>query len=419
MANYTERIGIYHCAEIAAKNNWLFREQPIDDIGIDAHMEFIDTNGKPKQLIALQIKTGESYFKKQKDGFIVFRDIHERQYFYWTLNSLPCILILYNPKDDMCIWQKLTTETIKKTKNGKGKSFFIKVPVSQVFLDQISNRILLSYTNLSTNIVNQSNQSRCPCCGSVTYQDLIFCPACGVRINTNMYSVEITGNTADEVSGILNHFLFTKNGFMSKEKHSDEYRAFKPNDVSSAPIYLTILNNLLTICQRMQNNSIFYDTSENIRNDYLYDMINMGPFRALNQRRESTEQSEKSAYEPDIVLYMNEEIEVSILECLNIRGKEKHIWQNHIQRLLLNNNVHGNPILYMLYFIDCNKTSYYTFVQYFCDLMKQYNPQPFSVIPESFEKQITPWEFISCCKNSYCMGNIETEVYHIFVHMGK
>jgi len=99
MANSTERIGIYHCAEIAERNKWMFREQPIDDVGIDAHMEFID-NMNPKQLIALQIKSGSSWFKEKRGNSIIFRGINERQYNYWTMNSLPCIVVLYNPEDE-------------------------------------------------------------------------------------------------------------------------------------------------------------------------------------------------------------------------------------------------------------------------------------------------------------------------------
>lgn len=45
MANTTERIGVSYCSLIAAKTEWMFREQPIDDIGIDAHMERTDTDG--------------------------------------------------------------------------------------------------------------------------------------------------------------------------------------------------------------------------------------------------------------------------------------------------------------------------------------------------------------------------------------
>ena len=154
MANSTERTGVYHCGEIAERNNWMFREQPVSDVGIDAHMEFIESSGKPKQLLALQIKSGSSWFKERKDEHIIFRDINDRQYNYWTTNSLPCIVVLYNPDDNMCIWQKLTDKTIERTHGGSGKSFFIKVPLAQVFLNDLSNRKLLSFTNLPEHIVN-------------------------------------------------------------------------------------------------------------------------------------------------------------------------------------------------------------------------------------------------------------------------
>lgn len=106
MANHTERKGVHHCGEIAEEYQWMFREQPVNDIGIDAHMEFTDPSGAAKQLLALQIKTGSSYFKEEKDNCIVFRDIDERQYNYWTTNSLPCIVVLYNNDSDnkICIW---------------------------------------------------------------------------------------------------------------------------------------------------------------------------------------------------------------------------------------------------------------------------------------------------------------------------
>lgn len=154
MANTTERIGVHHCAEIAVRNKWIFREQPVDDIGIDAHMEFVDESGKNRQLLALQIKSGSSWFKDKKDDYIVFRDINERQYHYWTTNSLPCIVVLHNPDDNMCIWQKLTDKTIERTKGGRGKGFFVKVPTAQTFLNYSSNETLLSFTNLPKHVLN-------------------------------------------------------------------------------------------------------------------------------------------------------------------------------------------------------------------------------------------------------------------------
>lgn len=154
MANTTERIGVSYCSLIAAKTKWMFREQPIDDIGIDAHMERTDRDGKVQKLLALQIKSGESYFKDNKGDYVVFRDINDRQYNYWTTNTLPCIVVLYNPKDDMCIWQKLTVDTIKKTNEGNGKGYYVNVPTYQVFLDDASNELLLAFTNLPEHMTN-------------------------------------------------------------------------------------------------------------------------------------------------------------------------------------------------------------------------------------------------------------------------
>ena len=154
MANYTEKIGVYHIGKIAEQNKWMFRPQPIDDVGIDAHMELTAPTGESKQLLALQIKSGTSWFKEQKDGYVIFRDINERQYNYWTMNSLPCIVVLYNPEDNMCIWEKLTANTIERTKSGNGKGYFVRVPTSQVFLNNLSNKQLLSFTNLPEHITN-------------------------------------------------------------------------------------------------------------------------------------------------------------------------------------------------------------------------------------------------------------------------
>lgn len=41
---------------------WVFREQPTDDFGIDAHIEVIHQNVATGRLLALQIKGGESWF---------------------------------------------------------------------------------------------------------------------------------------------------------------------------------------------------------------------------------------------------------------------------------------------------------------------------------------------------------------------
>lgn len=149
MANHTEQIGVNHCGEIAEINDWMYRIQPVNDVGIDAHMEYVDNEGKP-QLLGIQIKTGKSYFEEKNNGCVIFRKMDERQYKYWTMNTLPCIIVLYNSDDGTCIWQKLNKKTIERTEKG----FLVRVPLNQVFLDDKSNGELLRYTNLPEHITN-------------------------------------------------------------------------------------------------------------------------------------------------------------------------------------------------------------------------------------------------------------------------
>ncbi|MHB8064874.1 MAG: DUF4365 domain-containing protein [Ruminiclostridium sp.] len=60
---HTERIGVSHVASIVhEKMGWIFREQPIADYGIDAQIEIANHECPTGKLIALQIKSGESYF---------------------------------------------------------------------------------------------------------------------------------------------------------------------------------------------------------------------------------------------------------------------------------------------------------------------------------------------------------------------
>ena len=71
--NTTERIGVSKVQLIVyEKLNWIFREQPIDDYGIDAHIELKDDNYATGKLIAVQIKSGESYFKNESNNEIIY-----------------------------------------------------------------------------------------------------------------------------------------------------------------------------------------------------------------------------------------------------------------------------------------------------------------------------------------------------------
>lgn len=106
---------------------WHFREQQTSDYGIDAQVEIAKDGVPTGKLIALQIKSGTSYFKKRGADFVYYGK--ERHLEYWTTHSLPVFLILHNPETDVILWQKIEKRLVKNHKKGR---WSITVPASNV-----------------------------------------------------------------------------------------------------------------------------------------------------------------------------------------------------------------------------------------------------------------------------------------------
>ncbi|WP_369212448.1 DUF4365 domain-containing protein [Streptomyces flavofungini] len=115
---------------IEAELSWLFREQPTEDYGIDAHAEVVDAEQVRGRLLALQIKSGSSWFRERSEGGWWFRPDPEHVQ-YWTNHSLPVAVVLYHPERKLCYWQLVNRETLRETSRG----WKLLVPEAQV-LDQ-------------------------------------------------------------------------------------------------------------------------------------------------------------------------------------------------------------------------------------------------------------------------------------------
>jgi hypothetical protein len=107
---------------------WLFREQPTEDYGIDAHAEVVDDELVRGRLLALQIKSGEHWFREPApEGWWFRPDMDHVQ--YWTNHSLPVVVVLYHPATKRCHWQLVNHETLVETSTGGCK---LLVPEAQV-----------------------------------------------------------------------------------------------------------------------------------------------------------------------------------------------------------------------------------------------------------------------------------------------
>jgi hypothetical protein len=100
-----------------SKWGWAFRLQPERDYGIDAHAEPVARGEPSGKLIALQIKTGPSYFREPVSEGWVHRD-DDKHLRYWLRYCLPVILLLHDPDSGTTYWAHVASDAIEYTDAG-------------------------------------------------------------------------------------------------------------------------------------------------------------------------------------------------------------------------------------------------------------------------------------------------------------
>jgi hypothetical protein len=123
----TERLGVTKADFFFSSVGWLFREQTIHDYGVDAHVEIVNEGYPTGALIAIQVKSGESFFNEEIEDAVIFRT-DEKHINYWKSHALPVILVLYSPATDELYWVAISDESTTQT----GKGWRVEVPKSNL-----------------------------------------------------------------------------------------------------------------------------------------------------------------------------------------------------------------------------------------------------------------------------------------------
>lgn len=128
---FTETNGIVSVKSFFTSNNWLFREQPFADFGIDAHIEYVENGNPTGRLIALQVKSGDSYgdFNESKQEFTFYINAVHRN--YWIDNSLPVVFLFHKPSENKTYYQFITDANLILT----DKNYKLTIPKSQFLGD--------------------------------------------------------------------------------------------------------------------------------------------------------------------------------------------------------------------------------------------------------------------------------------------
>jgi hypothetical protein len=137
----TERIGVQVVGEKFERAGYIFREQPVSDYGIDALIEGVEGENLTGKLVALQIKSGSSYFKESTENEYIYRGSRDHLE-YWLKHSLPVLIVLCDTDNSLCFWQAVTPANISYTK----KAWKILIPKYQ----QINSGMYVDLRNLIT-----------------------------------------------------------------------------------------------------------------------------------------------------------------------------------------------------------------------------------------------------------------------------
>ena len=118
--------------------DWIFRELPSPDVGIDAFVETCDQGNATGKILALQIKSGQSYFAEGTGEGVFYRgDLDHLE--YWEKYSIPVLVVLHDGESSQCYWQLVETSNVSIV----GKSWKLFVPYYQKF-DFHNRNVLMS-----------------------------------------------------------------------------------------------------------------------------------------------------------------------------------------------------------------------------------------------------------------------------------
>jgi Domain of unknown function (DUF4365) len=111
-ADRIERIGVHGVATLIIDAlGWKFREQHESDWDIDAIVEVAVDDVPTGRLIALQIKSGQSYFDEVSPSADWVLRGPKRHLSYWLEHQLPVLVVLFDPRTQSAYWVQVTQQT--------------------------------------------------------------------------------------------------------------------------------------------------------------------------------------------------------------------------------------------------------------------------------------------------------------------
>lgn len=180
-----------------------------------------------------------------------------------------------------------------------------------------------------------------------------------------------------------------------------------------------LLEDVINACKSMQNNKMYWDASEDQRNTYIRDMLRAKDYYISDQTFGGKSGTGKNPGELDIEIRESSDKQWAIYEALNIHGMnqaDKNNLNEHLKKVLNNYNPVGCPVLFLVSYLECNKTDFKDIWLKYVTHIKEYAPDNYSVqaINNSEESSF----YIRTSECVYDCAGIPATVYHLCVRLG-
>lgn len=172
-----------------------------------------------------------------------------------------------------------------------------------------------------------------------------------------------------------------------------------------------VLHDIVFSCIKLQANSIYKDCIEDVRNDYIRDMLSSKKYQLRDQTRQGTSQEGKASGEIDILILDNN-TPSSLFEALNLDSLNTSYLKAHIDKIFKYDTL-GYKYNFLVSYVKIKDFS--AFWTKYIDYIKKYK-YPFPL--DSFEENADDkhhYPNLKVASTTLLRNGIKTILYHICV----
>lgn len=175
---------------------------------------------------------------------------------------------------------------------------------------------------------------------------------------------------------------------------------------------VTILQDLLSACVKLQSNSTYFAISENQRNDFVRDLLKMAKYDVIDQTRKGISSIGKCAGEVDILIE-EDGLPVTIIEALNLDSLNTHYLDRHIDKIYRYDTI-GNMFNIILSYVSVSDFSKFC-EKYFKHIKEYQYIYPLISADDRFEVEDFLYADIRVMQTIHNRNGCDTILYHVCV----